>query len=271
MFESTLQNFDLSEHDSKVYELLLKNGPSLGPTIVTKTGINRTNVYAILKKLIEKGLVQEKKEEKKRKTVYSATQPEKLYKILKKKEEDLFLFKQNFDTVYNQINSLYKSSTEKPIIQILAGVDGIEQFYTKMLEAKETILIFVSQYGKVDKEHEKLIDKNIQDRVKRNLKVNALYPLEKKYPLSGYISFLKDRKEKLIEIRTLPPEFTVPSQIIVFDDKVGITSLKKELVTTFIENDNIATTFKTMFQYMWQESLEYHYAIVKKAQGLKSK
>ena len=47
--------------------------------------------------------------------------------------------------------------------------------------------------------------------------------------------------------------FTLPSQIIIYNSTVSITSMKGAIVTTIIENQDIATTFLNLFNYMWSQ------------------
>jgi sugar-specific transcriptional regulator TrmB len=265
MIKESLKTLNLSDKEIDIYLYLLNNGPSLAPNIINKTGLNRTNVYTLISSLSDKGLVIEKSETKKRKTVYSVVNPANLYKLIEEKENNLHLLKQNFNSVYQDIKALYQSSTEKPIVQILSGTKGISSFYDKMLSSTGEILIFVSKYDRREKDHELLIEQNIAARAKKGITTRALNPHEKKFPLSTFRKYLADRKEQLTEVRTMPSDFVFPSQIIVFDNYVGITSLKTELITTTVENKNIADTMKIIFQFMWDSSLPFHTKLVKRA------
>jgi hypothetical protein len=58
--------------------------------------------------------------------------------------------------------------------------------------------------------------------------------------------------ERNITRKVVPKEkLELPSQIIIYNNTVSITSLKKEVITTIIENEDIAQTFKKLFNYLW--------------------
>ena len=270
MLQETLEKLNLTNKESAIYLFLLNNGPSLAPKIVENTGINRTNAYAILENLKEKKLIIERKEVRKRKTVYSVTNPATLYEILENKEEELFFLKKNFNEAYQSIKTLYETSSEKPIVRILSGLKGVKVLYDMMLEAKKEILIFVSRHDRDDLEHEKMIEENILARGKKKIPVRALNPHQKKFPLSGLPAYLDSRAQNYTTVRLIPSEFVFPSQIIIFDNYVGITSLKKDLTTTIIENENIANTLRMIFNFMWEASLPFHNNLLKNATSAKA-
>ena len=57
MKKQALLKIGLTGIEADIYLALLTLGPSLVSKIVEKTGINRTNIYDRLKRLIDKGLV----------------------------------------------------------------------------------------------------------------------------------------------------------------------------------------------------------------------
>ena len=84
----------------------------------------------------------------------------------------------------------------------------------------------------------------------------------KKFSKQQHLEYLKKRKARKIAVRMIPQKYIIPSQVIVYNNKVAITSLKKELITTLIENENIAKTFQTLFQYMWDKAKADHEIII---------
>ena len=57
LVKTLLSELGLTENESTVYEMLLRDGPSLAGKITQKTGIHRRNVYDCLERLNKKGLV----------------------------------------------------------------------------------------------------------------------------------------------------------------------------------------------------------------------
>ena len=64
-----------------------------------------------------------------------------------------------------------------------------------------------------------------------------------------YLDYCQSRN---IENRILPPEqFRLRSQIIILGGGVSLSSLRETVVTTIIENPDIAQTFQTVFDMLW--------------------
>ena len=136
MEEKVLQELGLTENEAKVYLFLLENGPSNITEITNKTPIHRINVYDILKRLLEKGIVSFTIEGKKK--FYSATDPDYFLKILKEKE---ILFKKILPTLESK-KMMSKSKQETNTFQ---GKRGIKAILEDMLKQKKTIHVFGAQ------------------------------------------------------------------------------------------------------------------------------
>ena len=59
MYESVLEELGLTSNESKVYEALLSSGSSSIEQIAVRSKAHRRNIYDVLSKLLEKGLISE--------------------------------------------------------------------------------------------------------------------------------------------------------------------------------------------------------------------
>lgn len=65
--------------------------------------------------------------------------------------------------------------------------------------------------------------------------------------------------ERLTTRRIIPKEMLdIRAQIIIYADKVAITTYDAPFITIIIENKIIKTTFASMFEYIWEKSKEEH-------------
>ena len=85
--EAILKKIGLSKGEAKIYEALLNAGLSPINVLHEKTGIERRNIYDILNKLIEKGLVTYITENKRK--LFQITHPSKIVHFLEEKENEL--------------------------------------------------------------------------------------------------------------------------------------------------------------------------------------
>ena len=119
-----LRKIGLSEGEIKVYSALLDLGISPLNKVHEKTGIERRNIYDILNKLIERGLITYSVENKKR--VFQISHPNKIIGYIEEK-------KHNLDETEKEIIKEIPSLTEKfnfkrPLInaEIYRGNEGVE-------------------------------------------------------------------------------------------------------------------------------------------------
>src|SRR3989338_9073672 len=87
MLQKVLRNLGLSEGEIRIYSSLLNSGRSSINQIHEKTGIERRNIYDILNKLIERGLVTYITENKRRS--FKLSHPNKLLGYIEEKKGEL--------------------------------------------------------------------------------------------------------------------------------------------------------------------------------------
>ncbi|MBI2080036.1 helix-turn-helix domain-containing protein [Candidatus Micrarchaeota archaeon] len=89
MYESTLQELGLSSNESKIYECLLSLGSCSIEQIAIKSKVHRRNIYDVLAKLLEKGLISESFIHNRKE--YKAINPTRLLDLIQEKERRLTL------------------------------------------------------------------------------------------------------------------------------------------------------------------------------------
>lgn len=234
--ENTLKEFGLTEHETKVYLALLKNGASLAGRISRITGVHRRNVYDITERLIKKGVVGYILKNNRR--FFEAVNPEKFLDILKERENNLM---ENL----SYLKDIYSSTKEKQETNFYKGVEGLKSVFQDQLEENKEVLILGASHSafEVLPFYFKWYDK---DRVKRRIKARIIASenLEKKIPLA--------------EIRLLPQEYANPLAINIYKDKVAIILWKKSPIAIVIKEKEIADSYRKYFEIMWGISRKYN-------------
>ncbi len=98
--------------------------------------------------------------------------------------------------------------------------------------------------------------KDVREAVRAQLEAQAKNGI-RSYVISPKLPHMKPERvahntERNITRRVVPAEkLELPSQVMVYNDTVSITSFKSDIVTTAIENKDIADTFKKLFDYLW--------------------
>jgi len=249
MYQNILTQLGLTDNQAKTYTALLKLGPSPILPILKAVKLKRSNTYAVLNSLAKKGLVLIRKKNKK--TIFEPQPPEKLQNLLRERYEAIEKTKKDLQELLPSLKSQYLTSTEKPMVRFLGGIEGIKEVYQDILRDKKDLLIFASVFDRELPELDRIIKRQIKAQARLNIKVRALS--------WGMVSPERDRryiantKKWGIENRLIR-DWKLPSQIIIYGNKVALTSLKKDLITMLVEHEDIAKTFRKVFEFIWEAS-----------------
>ncbi len=234
--EQELREFGLTEKEVTVYLACLKLGTALVQEIAKAAGTYRTYTYEILRSLKEKGLVTYII--KSGKQYFEVAEPEKLLNILREKEIKI-------QKILPDLNTIYKTTPEKPKIEIYEGKEGLKSILDDMIKTKQEIWV----YGSTEKQIQLLnfyFPNFIVRRVAAKIRTKVL--TERSPPA---LAIRKKSKEELREMRFFPKGIKFPTVTNIYGNKVAILSLEREIVGVIIENRDIVETQRTIFKLLW--------------------
>lgn len=242
-----LKQFDCNEGEAKIYVESLKMGPSSVQEIAKKIKKNRVTVHSAIEKLIEKNLLYETRKGKKRLIV--AEEPDILYRLLQKRENEMDLMKSNLDYVTNLLQSVQASDHSVPTVKLYEGVDGFKKMLEETLESKGEVLVFtyVDLFSKLlDPDY---LENYFVRRAKKGIHTRLIFP---PCPFAERVN--KKAKEYKIEVRLLPPDFKWKSGIFSWNDSISIKSFTEgKLTCTIVENKDIAHFYQNIiFNLCWE-------------------
>lgn len=241
-----LKELNFSDGQIKVYHAVLALGISTINKIQEKTGIERRNIYDILNKLIEKGVITYTVEKGKR--TYQCTHPNKIKEEIKKKQEGLHRLEKEIPT----LTALFNVSKPNIRAEVFRGSEAIKALLNEALEYKESY--WIGGNSSVEKTHLKAwFGHWMQRRVEKKHMM---------YDLVDYGTFLeglpahdiKKHKKEYYKYCQLPKELNSPMVIIIFGNKVAQVLYKKEQSFAFVlESQEIKESFMKYFHYFWKE------------------
>ncbi len=259
MYKDILVSSGLSANEAIIYEYLLKKGEVSAGEIIKNTPLKRGLTYNELKNLLKKSLI--RKTLKHKIAFFGPEHPNKLIELTENRENELKKAKNTLENQFSTILSNFNLVSNQPGIIYLEGIIGLEKVYEEIIKAKEDILIFRSIADDKQFAIDRLVKKQISRQVKNNIHTRAITPLMDNM---SFVVVSQDT-QNLVERRIVPKDkFSLPAQIIIFQNKVAITSLDKNIFTTIIENDSIALSFKIIFNFIWELSTPIHEKIYQK-------
>ncbi len=253
-----LKNVGLDEYEAKSYLTLVNNGAMSILDLSNKSGLKRTNLYNVLQSLEEKGLV--RKLTDKKATKYFPNSPREVYNLIELKENQLSSTKNTFDLLINNLQSQYNLISHKPTITYFEGLKGLQKLYEDILDTGKDICIVRSIFDDKRKDVDRIIQKQIAEQVKRGIKAKVIGPPE---PESKNI-YLNYDKLRLTEERFITRvPFSVSAQIIIYGNKTAIATIKNDIIITLIDNVDTTSTFRVLFDFIWEYSKVEHEKLVK--------
>jgi sugar-specific transcriptional regulator TrmB len=226
-----LIEFGLTRNETEVYLILLRAGNLTASQIAEKTTIHRINVYSILEKLQEKGIISYSKIGKRK--FYEAADP----KIILQLEEER---KGKLASILPELMSQKSISKVNQEATIYKDRKGVKAVLEDVVTSKKEVCMFASGWGFSEcyPEYFEIWHKKLEMNSKR-----ARTLISSKY-----------RKIKILkpwEYRFLPSKFQFPTTMIIYGDKVFLLIWGEPPLGIVIRSQELSKSFKTYFEILW--------------------
>jgi len=236
-----LKSFGFTTNEAKVYFACLELGSASAPEIGKRSGMLRTTVYEILKKLLNQGVASYVFKAKVR--YFEVVDPQRLVELIDERKQKLL-------SVVDELIAIKKSVIKKPTIEFFEGKEGLRTILESILkdENKEYIAL-----GNNEAFREVLgiyVEQFIHKRKEKGIGCRLLIePGEKTTPLINQ-DVIEQRMTKTIsELKTTKAE------IFLYANKIAIfTLINNNPLGVVIEEENIQQLFKTIFEKLWKEN-----------------
>jgi len=232
-----MENLGLSDKEVLIYMKCLELGSAGVAELAKNSGVQRTHLYDLTKKLVAKGfLIQTRQDDKK---IFSPLGPRE---VLKLQKEKLKKFEDNIPV----LEKLNRREGRRPKIIYYEGEREMEKMMAGSVWGEDECLIWGDDlfYTKDKQEYQK---KNIAQRLKTKTPCRVLAAVSN----ATLESKQKDKKE-LRETRLLPRD--------LFESKVNLTIYKNKTIVAnhaknfgfAVEDEDFADTLKMIFNLIWK-------------------
>lgn len=246
-YKESLKKLGLTADQAVIYYELVKVPLLPARMIATKSGVARELTYIVLGQLEQKGLVERSTQGKV--ILFRAKNPGNLKLLVEHKKTRAAEAEEAYQAVIGNLVSDFNKGHGKPFIRSYEGLDGLQKTYGHILKKAKTVYVLRSLYDYENKDVRAVVRAQLEAQAKQGIRsyvISPRLPHMKTAPLAHNL-------ERNITRKVVPLEkLELPAQVIIYNKTVSITSLKKEIVTTVIENEDIAQTFKKLFDYLWE-------------------
>lgn len=233
----TLEQFGLSEKETKVYLACLELGEAPIPDIAKKSNLPRTTVYGIMDSLVKNGLVGFLVRKKKK--YFIAESPEKLLGIAQERARDI-------KEIIPRLKSIYNIAGSKTKIRFYEGKEGIRTILNDILNCKRHFLATTSI-----EDMNKLIQDYFYDFIKKRIRNYLKVKLLTNCSPSA-LKLKKTDEKELRETRFVPTKYHFKTANFIYGDRMAILSLGKNPMGIIIEDQSITETQRMYFEIAWQ-------------------
>jgi sugar-specific transcriptional regulator TrmB len=241
-----LTKIGLTDKQATVYTALLELGEAKMTHIARHAKLKRPTVYLVIEELVQLALVSVI--EKGKKKIYSAVHPNRIVEILESR-------KQQYQELLPDLLARYGSIRGKPKVQMLEGMEGIKQAYQEaynlLMEGDNEGLWFgnisflLENFPQVIKEYDKVLN-SLKTYKIRELIIGGersrewVQQIQKGLKPHHQVKYFDDKGQ-----------CGITDQLIV-GNKIMLFSMNKELFTLIIESEEIAKTYRFLFEQIWK-------------------
>lgn len=251
MYKDHLVQAGLTPDEASIYETLAIKGPQAASKVSGLSGVPRTLAYKVLGDLEKKGLVV-KKDPGKGVATFSATHPNNVLELALENARKAEQAKLSLNSILSALVSEYTKRSGEPGVRILPGIEGVRELYRDILNERKDIRLIRSPHDDSAPELATLIANQIDEQVAHRIKTRAITPMSAGTPSKITAN---DAERGVVRRMVDRDTFQTPAQILIYGNKVAVTSYEP-VMTTIIENEAIRATLETMFEFIWSASEE---------------
>ncbi len=230
MDKEILKETGLQEGEITVYLALLKLKDSTATQITQYTGLHRSHIYDLIEKLREKGLVSFVI--KNNVKYFRASPPTKILDYIKEKEAKI-------KKILPELINLGKEKEEDIRVEIYKGKEGIKTILNDLLKEGEDYILF--GHLKFEEILPIYIEQFVRLADKKKIKERAI--------LEKGVEIIPTKRH---EYKHISKEYLFPNANVVYGNKVAIFIWQEPYYVLFIENKDLAQSYKTHFNLLWK-------------------
>lgn len=233
----TLQEIGFTEKEASVYLACLENERLNASRIAEMSGIQRTDCFAIAKKMVGKGQLTE--ERLKKSVLFRAVAPKKILSAYEKRLESMREALPNLEALTKKVE---KGS---PKISYYTGTIGLEQISREASFAGGELLVFTADefMTKNDGLYQK---KHIIERTQHHTTCRTIVGMS-----SEALLHKKEDAGTMRETRMIPSNlFDAETTIGIYKKRVFVIDYKKSF-GFIVEDEHFANTLIQLFELTW--------------------
>lgn len=248
--EQQLARTGISVKAAAVYRACLQTGLATMTEIAKVAGLKRPSTYLAMDELIIRGFVSVSK--KGRRTQYAPEHPRRFLQIIRTREREM-------ERLLPELEALYEGPKDKPRIRVFEGRDAMLQMYDDVFRAMREgggELLFLTAIGDLEESFPEAIAQFMDMISRGHFFIRELNLGDARGCAYGQrIRRIAgpDHHVRLLDPSRYPFAHT---DNLIFKDKLMMFSVKKDIFVVVIEHQNLADTYRALFNAAWETAEE---------------
>ncbi len=241
-WKQLLKTLGFTESEAGIYLTSLEMGPASVQDIAKKAHVSRVTTYAVIESLAERGLLSSVEKGKKR--LFVAESPDRLVSFVSHRVREMETTLKEIESSLHDLKLMQRG--EKPVVKLFEGEEALRAIHDDIGRVMPTHL---DEFGNLDevrkhfkKEHvRQAASPHLTSRVKRR----AIY-ITKDHQALGPDDELNQRA--VVD----PLHATAKGDVIVYGNKVAMSSVSGKVMSVLIESEEIAHTMRDLISLAWK-------------------
>ncbi|TAK05171.1 hypothetical protein EPO33_04315 [Patescibacteria group bacterium] len=236
-----LRSLGFTDSEAKTYLTSVETGPSSVQDLARKARISRVTAYAAIEELMRSGLMSTVQRGKKQ--LYQAESPERLRAVAQERARSMQALAAEIDDAVADLKLVQRG--EKPVVKLFEGKEALKAIQGDLLTSGIKSLDEIyngDDLFSLYRDEEELIPTKVELGKRKT-----------------YARTIMQSKQRRLGVHALNPVLTLPADapefhgdILVYGDKVALTSLRGKQISVLIESADIAQTMRAMYELLWR-------------------
>jgi len=235
-----LQKMGLTENEAKVYMAAISLGPSPVLRLSRGAGVKRTTVYSVIESLKMKGLMGE--EHKGLKTIFVATNPERLEDVLDERKKVLTKHMGDFTTIFN----LRAGEGTLRYYESLEAVKGVYDDILKDVRPGDYYCV-IGDVERLLELDQKFFAGFLERRSGKDLDIRLLYTDSERARYGK--QFARNFNQ---QVKILPEGTRLTTSLVITPQKIVINQYETPFSCIVIQTKSAIQMQKEVFEVMWR-------------------
>lgn len=237
-----LKEIGLNDKESHVYLALIELGIGDVTDIAQKTNLGRSNIYVLLGKLIQQGIVTEKPNSKVKQ--YIPVQPKQ---VLARAQERV----KNFKDMLPIFDALYVRPGDKPSIQYYEGKTAVLNSLKDIYQFRGETIYYIACTERLREVMPEEVD--YWTHIHKNNK-GAMPAKHLLTQTAADKKFAKAVQPYNQEIRFLPKGKKFDMDFVLYGNTLALTAIDDPMYSVIHQSHAITDSFKLMFELLWENA-----------------